>query len=59
MIKSLRTQKCIPGLSLCRSAPLPIRVEGFSVGAVIGFSAQDTLVCLANDDDINSFKAVS
>jgi len=42
-----------------RSAPLPVRVEGFSVGAVIGFSSQDTLVCLANDDDINAFKAVS
>ena len=40
------------------SAPLPIKVDGFSVGAVIGYNTQDSLICLANDDDINSFKAV-
>ena len=40
-----------------RSAPLPVRLDGFSVGAVIGFSAQETIVCLANDDDVNAFKA--
>lgn len=39
------------------SAPLPIKVDGFSMGAVIGFSEQQTLVCFANDADINSFKA--
>jgi len=39
------------------SAPLPIKVDGFSVGAVMGFSSQDSIVCLANDDDINAFKA--
>lgn len=39
------------------SAPLPVRLDGFSVGAVIGFSAQETIVCLANDDDVNAFKA--
>lgn len=39
------------------SAPLPVKVDGFSLGAVIGFSEQQTLIALANDDDINAFKA--
>lgn len=39
------------------SAPLPVRLDGFSIGAVVGISSQDSLICLANDDDINSFKA--
>mmetsp|Transcript_20979 Transcript_20979/g.45936 ORF Transcript_20979/g.45936 Transcript_20979/m.45936 type:complete len:242 (+) Transcript_20979:124-849(+) len=39
------------------SAPLPIKVDGFSLGAVIGFSAQQTIVCLATDNDIDAFKA--
>lgn len=43
---------------LLRSAPLPIKVDGFSMGAVIGFSEQQTLVCFATNSDVDSFKAV-
>mmetsp|Transcript_22561 Transcript_22561/g.57316 ORF Transcript_22561/g.57316 Transcript_22561/m.57316 type:complete len:259 (-) Transcript_22561:357-1133(-) len=38
------------------SAPLPVKVDGFSVGAVMGFSEQHTVICLATDDEINNFK---
>lgn len=37
------------------SAPLPIKVDGFSVGAVMGFSEQHTVICLATDADIQAF----
>mmetsp|Transcript_21838 Transcript_21838/g.37300 ORF Transcript_21838/g.37300 Transcript_21838/m.37300 type:complete len:265 (-) Transcript_21838:342-1136(-) len=39
------------------SAPLPVKVDGFSVGAVVGFSEQHTIICLATEEEINNFKA--
>lgn len=41
-----------------RSAPLPIKVDGFSVGAVMGFSEQHTVITLATDADIQAFTRV-
>lgn len=41
-----------------RSAPLPVKVDGFSAGAVIGFSEQHTIICLSTDEEINNFKMV-
>ncbi|GFH21225.1 hypothetical protein V8C86DRAFT_2959415 [Haematococcus lacustris] len=38
------------------SAPLPVKVDGFSVGAVMGFSEQHTIICLATDEEISNFK---
>lgn len=43
---------------LCRSAPLPVKVDGFSVGAVVGFSEQHTVICLSTQEEITSFKQV-
>ncbi|KAG2440240.1 hypothetical protein HXX76_004352 [Chlamydomonas incerta] len=37
------------------SAPLPIKVDGFSVGAVMGYNEQHTLISLATDNDIQAF----
>ncbi|GFR42176.1 hypothetical protein Agub_g2916 [Astrephomene gubernaculifera] len=37
------------------SAPLPIKVDGFSVGAVMGYSEQHTIISLATDADIQAF----
>ncbi|KAG2489849.1 hypothetical protein HYH03_011652 [Edaphochlamys debaryana] len=37
------------------SAPLPIKVDGFSVGAVMGYSEQHTVISLATDNDIQAF----
>lgn len=39
------------------SAPLPVKVDGFSFGAVMGYKEQHTIICLANDADIMAFKA--
>lgn len=38
------------------SAPLPVKVDGFSVGAVMGFSEQHTIICLATEEEITNFK---
>ena len=41
-----------------RTAPVPVKVDGFSLGAVMGYSEQHTVVCLANDDDMQAFMKV-
>lgn len=41
-----------------RSAPLPVKVDGFSVGAVMGFSEQHSIICLATEEEISNFKQV-
>jgi lipid-binding SYLF domain-containing protein len=35
-----------------------VKVDGFSVGAVMGFSEQHTIICLATDEEITNFKQV-
>ncbi len=42
----------------CRSAPLPLKVDGFSMGAVMGYSEQHTALLLSSDDDIQGFLKV-
>lgn len=37
---------------------MPIKVDGFSVGAVMGFTQHNTVICLATDKDIQAFTAV-
>lgn len=39
------------------SAPLPVKLDGFSFGAVMGYKEQHSLICLKNDKDIMAFKA--
>lgn len=43
---------------LLRSAPLPLKVDGFSMGAVMGYSEQHTALLLAADEDIQVFLKV-
>lgn len=38
-----------------RSAPLPLKVDGFSMGAVVGYSEQKSVVVLGSDDDVAVF----
>ncbi|MEW5302161.1 MAG: hypothetical protein WDW36_004968 [Sanguina aurantia] len=45
----------LPNTASGWSAPVPIKVDGFSVGAVLGFSDQNTIVCLATDQDLQAF----
>lgn len=39
----------------CRSAPLPIKVDGFSMGAVMGYSEQHTLLLMTSDEEVETF----
>eukprot|EP00878_Enallax_costatus_P042921 GHUV01050437.1.p1 GENE.GHUV01050437.1~~GHUV01050437.1.p1 ORF type:complete len:147 (+),score=23.90 GHUV01050437.1:387-827(+) len=41
------------------SAPLPLKVDGFSMGAVMGYSEQHTLILLTTDEEIDVFLNVS
>jgi lipid-binding SYLF domain-containing protein len=50
---------CDPGYLHHRSAPLPLKVDGCSVGAVMGYSEQKTLLLLTNEEEINVFLNVS
>lgn len=57
-----RTTRCFitpPPCLRARSAPLPIKVDGFSVGAVMGYTEQHTVICLATDSDIQAFLKAS
>ncbi|MEW5306314.1 MAG: hypothetical protein WDW36_008785 [Sanguina aurantia] len=47
----------LPGTTYGWSAPMPIKVDGFSVGAVMGFTQHNTVICLATDKDIQAFTA--
>lgn len=40
------------------SAPLPLKVDGFSLGAVAGYSEQRSVVLLGSDDDVAVFLKV-
>jgi lipid-binding SYLF domain-containing protein len=42
-----------------RSAPLPLKVDGFSMGAVVGYSTQHTLLLLTSEDEVQPFLHVS
>lgn len=42
-----------------RSAPLPLKVDGCSVGAVMGYSEQKTLLLLTSEEEISVFLNVS
>lgn len=42
-----------------RLAPLPLKVDGFSMGAVMGYCEQHTLLLLTTDEEISSFLNVS
>lgn len=46
-------------LRMHRSAPLPIKVDGFSLGAVAGFSEQHSVISLGNDNDVGAFLKAS
>lgn len=47
-------------LTLCRrSAPLPLKVDGFSMGAVMGYSEQHTLLLMTTDEEVDTFLNVS
>ncbi len=41
--------------TICRSAPLPLKVDGFSMGAVMGFSEQHTLLLLSSAEELAPF----
>jgi hypothetical protein len=41
--------------TLARSAPLPLKVDGFSMGAVMGYSEQHTCMLLCNDEEVQNF----
>jgi lipid-binding SYLF domain-containing protein len=41
-----------------RSAPLPLKVDGFSLGAVMGYSEQKSVVVLGSDEDVDVFLQV-
>lgn len=43
----------------CRSAPLPLKVDGFSMGAVMGYSEQHTLLLMTDDAEVETFLNVS
>lgn len=43
----------------CRSAPLPLKVDGFSMGAVVGYSEQHTLLLMTTDEEVEAFLNVS
>jgi hypothetical protein len=43
----------------CRSAPLPLKVDGFSMGAVLGYSEQHTLLLLTTQEEVDAFLNVS
>lgn len=45
--------------TLRRSAPLPLKVDGFSMGAVMGYSEQHTLLLLTDDTEVETFLNVS
>lgn len=40
------------------SAPLPLKVDGFSLGAVAGYSEQRSVILLGSDDDVAVFLRV-
>ena len=46
-------------LNSFRCAPLPIKVDGFSMGAVMGYSEQHTCMLLTTHEDIEGFYKVS
>lgn len=48
-----------PHCASCRSAPLPIKVDGFSMGAVMGYSEQHTLLLMTSDEEVETFLNVS
>jgi hypothetical protein len=56
--KALTPAHPLPATNAIRSAPLPIKLDGFSVGAVIGFSETLTMVAFTTDTDIDTFKKV-
>jgi hypothetical protein len=39
----------------CRSAPLPLKVDGFSMGAVMGYSEQHTCMLLCSEEEVQNF----
>lgn len=41
-----------------RSAPLPLKVDGFSMGAVMGYSEQKSVVVLGSEEDVAVFLKV-
>ncbi len=41
------------------SAPLPLKVDGFSMGAVMGYSEQKTVVVLGSDEEVAVFLKVA
>jgi hypothetical protein len=42
-----------------RSAPLPLKVDGFSMGAVMGYSEQHTLLLMTTEEEVDTFLNVS
>lgn len=41
-----------------RSAPLPLKVDGFSMGAVMGYSEQKSVVVLGSEEEAGIFLKV-
>lgn len=37
------------------SPPLPVKIDGFSLGAVMGYSEQHTILAMSSEDDVKAF----